>query len=48
MVERQPYRLITRGAFFALFVLAPPLDIPRLDPHPGHSILFGQAWTAGH
>lgn len=47
MIERQQYRLITRSAFFALFVLAPPLDILRLDLHLGHFILFGQDWTLG-
>jgi polyferredoxin len=40
-------RQILRGAFFALFVLAPPLDIFRLDLNLGHFIVFGQAWTLG-
>lgn len=40
-------RLITRSAFFALFVLSPPLDIFRLDLNLGHMILFGQDWTLG-
>ncbi len=34
-------------AFFALFVLAPPLDIFRLDLRLGHFILFRQDWTLG-
>lgn len=43
----QRRRLLTRSAFFALFVLAPPLDIFRLDLNLGHFILFGQDWTLG-
>ncbi|MEA3275423.1 MAG: 4Fe-4S binding protein [Pseudomonadota bacterium] len=33
--------------FFALFVLAPPLDILRIDLTQGHAILLGQDWTLG-
>lgn len=33
--------------FFALFVLAPPLDLFRLDLTLGHFILLGQDWTLG-
>jgi len=40
-------RLWTRSIFFLLFVLAPPLDIFRLDLHLGHLIFFGQPWTLG-
>ncbi len=36
-----------QAAFFALFVLAPPLDLFRLDLNLGHFILFGQNWTLG-
>lgn len=36
-----------RGAFFVLFVLAPPLDIFRFDLDLGHFILFGFNWTLG-
>ncbi|MEW5757700.1 MAG: 4Fe-4S binding protein [Pseudomonadota bacterium] len=43
----QPLRLWTRTAFFTLFVLAPPLDIFRLDLTRGNFILFGQDWTLG-
>jgi polyferredoxin len=42
-VQRQ--RLVLRIGFFALFVLAPPLDIFRLDLNLGHFIVFGQPWT---
>lgn len=41
----QQWRRWTRCAFFALFVLAPPLDIFRFDLTLGHFILFGQPWT---
>jgi polyferredoxin len=36
-----------RTAFFALFVLAPALDLFRLDLTQGHFILFGMPWTLG-
>ncbi|MEF8792952.1 4Fe-4S binding protein [Thiohalorhabdus sp.] len=44
---RQDKRFLTRLGFFALFVLAPPLDIFRIDLTLGHAILFGQPWTLG-
>lgn len=47
MARLQDLRLWARIAFFALFVLAPPLDIFRLDLKLGHFILFGQHWTLG-
>jgi polyferredoxin len=43
----QQKRFLARGAFFALFVLAPPLDILRLDLELGHFIFFGEPWTLG-
>lgn len=43
----QRRRLIARSAFFALFVLAPPLDLFRLDLNLGHFILLGHDWTLG-
>ncbi|MDX1594828.1 MAG: 4Fe-4S binding protein [Gammaproteobacteria bacterium] len=43
----QRRRLMTRLAFFALFVLAPPLDLFRLDLHRGHFVLMGMDWTLG-
>ena len=45
--QLQRRRLLLRSAFFALFVLAPPLDIFRLDLNLGHFILFGYDWTLG-
>ena len=47
MQELQDKRLLYRLAFFGLFVLAPLLDVFRLDLNLGHFILFGQAWTLG-
>ncbi len=44
-VQRQ--RLAWRSAFFILFVLAPPLDIFRLDLIQGNFIIFGMPWTLG-
>ena len=41
----QRWRSLTQVGFFALFVLAPPLDIFRYDLTLGHFILFGQDWT---
>ncbi len=33
--------------FFALFLLAPPLDILRIDLTRGHAVLLGHDWTLG-
>jgi polyferredoxin len=46
-LTRENKRLIARGAFFVLFVLAPPLNIFRLDLTLGHFIFFGMPWTLG-
>jgi ferredoxin-type protein NapH len=46
-LTREQQRWLARSAFFALFVLAPPLNIFRLDLTLGHFILFGQPWTLG-
>ncbi len=43
----QRRRLLARVAFFALFVLAPPLDLFRLDLDRGHFVLLGMDWTLG-
>ncbi|MFP4559978.1 MAG: 4Fe-4S binding protein [Thiohalorhabdus sp.] len=43
----QDHRRLTRLGFFALFVLAPALDLFRIDLTQGHAILFGQDWTLG-
>lgn len=36
-----------QAGFFLLFVLAPPLDILRIDLTRGHAVLFGMDWTLG-
>lgn len=43
----QRWRSLTQVGFFALFVLAPPLNIFRYDLRLGNFILFGQNWTLG-
>jgi len=40
-------RRLTRSGFFALFVLAPPLDLFRLDLTQGHFYFLGMDWTLG-
>ncbi len=47
MTALQRRRLYFRAGFFVLFVLAPPLDIFRLDLTLGHFIIFGHDWTLG-
>ncbi len=46
-MKRAQQRLVWRSAFFILFVLAPPLDIFRLDLYQGHFIFLGMPWTLG-
>lgn len=41
----QQSRTTAKVAFFALFLLAPLLDIFRFDLELGHFIIFGQAWA---
>lgn len=43
--DLQRWRSSTQTGFFALFLLAPPLDIFRYDLTLGHFILFGHSWT---
>ena len=45
--NRQRRRRVYQAGFFVLFILAPILDIFRLDLNLGHFILFGQSWTLG-
>jgi len=47
MNRTQLARLCWRSGFFALFLLAPPLDLFRYDLTRGHFVLLGQAWTLG-
>lgn len=46
-VSLQRRRSWTQSGFFLLFLLAPPLNILRLDLTTGHAILFGFDWTLG-
>lgn len=46
-LTRARIRRLSQTAFFALFVLAPPLDLFRLDLTLGHFIFLGQDWTLG-
>lgn len=43
----QGWRFWTRVGFFALFLLAPPLDLFRLDLTQRHFVLLGRPWTLG-
>ncbi len=45
--RREKIRIFTRSSFFLLFILAPFLNIFRLDLTLGHFIIFGQPWTLG-
>lgn len=47
ITSNQQLRSLTQAGFFALFVLAPPLDIFRYDLRLGNFIVFGQDWTLG-
>ena len=46
-MQRIVARRWARALFFALFILAPPLNIFRLDLLQGHFIFFGLDWTLG-
>ena len=43
----QQRRLAFQLGFFLLFVLAPPLDVLRIDLTRGHAVLLGMDWTLG-
>ena len=43
----QQGRWASQVGFFPLFVLAPPLDILRIDLKRGHAVLLGMDWTLG-
>jgi len=43
----QTQRLFWRAAFFALFILAPPLDIFRFDLTVNHFVLLRHPWILG-
>jgi len=43
----QPWRKTFQLGLFALFILAPPLDLLRMDLQQGHAVLLGRSWTLG-
>ena len=45
--NRQRKRRLFQAGFFALFILAPVLDIFRFDLTTTHFVFFGQPWTLG-
>ncbi len=45
--DLQQRRAWVQAGFFALFVLAPVLDILRIDLTRGHAVLLGMDWTLG-
>jgi polyferredoxin len=47
MNRTQRHRLFWRAGFFALFLVAPPLDLFRFDLNLGHFYLLGFPWTLG-
>ncbi|MEO5365586.1 MAG: 4Fe-4S binding protein [Magnetococcus sp. WYHC-3] len=47
MGRLQSLRLVTRILFFLLFLLAPSLDLLRVDLRAGHLVLLGQTFTPG-
>lgn len=46
-IPLQTRRRLFQGSFFTLFILAPPLDLLRLDLTLGHFIVLGMDWTLG-
>lgn len=46
-IALQRRRAWFQAGFFALFVLAPVLDILRIDLTRGHAVLLGMDWTLG-
>lgn len=47
IISIQQWRSLTQVGFFALFVLAPPLNVFRYDLRLGNFIVFGQNWELG-
>ena len=47
VTQRQGWRRLLQAGFFALFLLAPPLDVFRIDVTQPHVVLFGQVWALG-
>lgn len=47
VTQLQGRRRLLQAGFFLLFVLAPPLDLFRIDITQPHVIIFGQVWSLG-
>lgn len=47
MLHKQTKRLVSRSAFFLLFLLAPPLDLFRFDLIQNELIFLRHPWTLG-
>ncbi len=47
MTRLQRRRALFQWGFFALFLLAPPLDLFRIDLYRGHAIFLGMDWQLG-
>lgn len=47
VTARQSWRRLLQVGFFSLFILAPPLDVLRIDVTQAHVVLFGNVWVLG-
>ena len=47
VTQLQTRRRLLQAGFFILFLLAPPLDLFRIDISQAHVIIFGQVWSLG-
>ena len=45
--DLQTWRRVWQAGFFILFLIAPPLDLFRIDITQAHVIIFGQVWSLG-
>ena len=46
--RQQLARTTSQLTLFALFILAPPLDLLRMDLQHGHAVLLGMKWILGN
>lgn len=47
VLQKQRWRRVLQAGFFILFLVAPVLDIFRIDITQAHVVLFGQIWSLG-
>lgn len=47
VTQLQTRRRLLQAGFFLLFLVAPPLDLFRIDITQAHVIVFGQVWSLG-